>query len=84
MKTIDDYAEDANRAIGRYYGQRLMFGHDLRPYVRFQDWIKAHWARYPATSPDGGKTIDNHVERPAVAPPDRLIGFGQEEAERWK
>ena len=68
MKTIDDYADEANRQIGRYYGQRLMFGHDLRPYVRCQDWLKAHWARFPRTSPDGvGKIIDNRAQDALIA-----------------
>jgi hypothetical protein len=67
MKPIDEYAEQANRAVGRYYGHRLIFGHDLRPYVRCQDWFREHWRRFPWTSPDGGKIIDN--EAPAIAAP---------------
>jgi hypothetical protein len=67
MKPIDDYAEQANRAVGRYYGHRLMFGHDLRPYIRCQDWFKEHWRRFPWTSPDGGRIIDNE--------PGHLSGF---------
>ena len=67
MKTIDEYADEANREIGRYYGQRLSFTEHHRPYVRCQDWIKAHWARFPRTSPDGGKIIDNQAQDALIA-----------------
>jgi hypothetical protein len=67
MKPIDDYAEQANRAVGRYYGQRMSFTEQRRTYIRCQDWFKEHWRRFPWTSPDGGKIIDN--DAPAIAKP---------------
>ena len=68
MKTIDDYAEQANRQIGRYFGQRLSFVEDKRAYVPFKDWILAHWARFPRTSPEGvGKIIDNQAQDALIA-----------------
>jgi hypothetical protein len=73
MKPIDAYAEQANREVGRYYGQRMSFTEDRRAYLRCQDWFKAHWQRFPWTSPDGGKIIDN--ETPAITQ-DALIAAG--------
>jgi hypothetical protein len=26
-----------------------------------EDWYRQHWAQFPATSPDGGRIIDNDL-----------------------
>lgn len=61
MKTIDEYAKEGSRQIGRWYGTLGTFeryiAHERVPTC--EEWLKAHWQRFPATSPDGGKTIDH-------------------------
>jgi len=58
MKTQDEFAAEANRQIGRWYGHRMYFAAPRSVAPRFVDWIKTHWTRFPATDPTGGQIID--------------------------
>jgi hypothetical protein len=58
MKTLDEYAAEAKRAIGRWYGRTAHFN-DRRPvYVPFETFIKEHWHRHPAADPTAGTIIN--------------------------
>jgi hypothetical protein len=61
MPTIDEYAKQAAREIGRWYGALGTFERYIARDVQVptcEEWLKAHWRRFPATSPDGSKTIE--------------------------
>jgi hypothetical protein len=59
MKTIDEFADEANRAIGRWYGTRMFFAAPRSVAPTFEQFIKAHWRAFPATDPTGGPIVDS-------------------------
>ena len=58
---LDRFAAPANRQIGHWYCPRMSFTATRAPDLRFGDWIKAHWRRFPATDPSGGRIIDGEA-----------------------
>lgn len=61
MKTIDEYAAEAKRAIGRWYGRTAHFDDRHPVYVPFETCIKEHWRRFPWSDPTGGQIIDDEA-----------------------
>lgn len=57
-KTIDEYAAQAARETRRWYGSRLYFRAPQGVPLSCEDFWKAHWRQFPASSPDGGEIID--------------------------
>jgi hypothetical protein len=65
VKTIDDFAREASAQIGRWYGWfepgARSYAPPKRPPPSCTDFLKAHWARFPATDPTGGQIIDGEA-----------------------
>ena len=61
---MDAYAEMARGDIGRWYGHRMFFAAPRSVTPSFDEWIKAHWRKFPATDPSAGPIIDQDV--PAI------------------
>ena len=62
MKTIDEFADEAKRAIGRWYGTRMFFAAPRSVAPTFEQFITAHWRAFPATDPTGGPIVDQPTE----------------------
>lgn len=56
--TLEDYARQAAAATRPWYGPVGRWGEQQPRLIPLEEWFKAHWARFPATSPDGGQIID--------------------------
>jgi hypothetical protein len=69
MPGIEEYAKQAAREVGRYYGRILDWDRDLaRERVpSCEEWFLRHWRRFPATEPTAGRIIEGE----AVA----IVGF---------
>lgn len=67
-KSIDEYAEEATRAIGRWYGNLGSWDRYIKqePILTCPQWLKQHWQRFPAVSPDGGMIIDHEAVPPMI------------------
>jgi hypothetical protein len=74
MKTIDEYAAEAKREIGRWYGTRMYFAAPKSVAPPFEDFIKTHWRKFPWTDPTGrgpiidGKAVEIATPRPLPRP----------------